>query len=438
MIAGALEALRVIPDLDFVEGSQAGVYRIGEQRARVAVRPRTHEAAAAALHACAQSNLSVVPFGGGTGQSLGHPPHRIDVVLSLEHLRGIHAYDPRDLTISVEAGTPVCELDAALARSGQHLPLDAPLTPRATIGGILASGHFGWRASAYGRPRDLLIGMRVALADGTLASSGGMVVKNVTGYDLGKLHAGALGTLGVVLRANFKVFPFAPVRRYVAAPLPEGTLAAIVARLDTLVLRPTAAVVVRGWDDDLPRGETGDAGRVAIVLEGAEGEIDRATRELRSALGAAGIPSATLRDGTQADEALAQLNDLWRAEIGGRSAAYRIRGDAERIEAWATMCTVISEREQVSVDFAADALDGTVLVRIAAPSGHALRAALPACEEAIRAEDAGARILHAPEWARREFAVWGVEPGALGRMREIKRAYDPAGALNPGRYVGKI
>src|SRR5579872_6394767 len=188
MLTDAFDALRTIADLEFVEGSQAGVFRIGEQRARVAVRPRTHAAVAAALHVCASSGLSVVPFGGGTAQTLGHPPHRIDVVLSLEYLRGIVDYDPRDLTVSVEAGTTLAELSATLAQSGQHLPVDAPFPARSTVGGLLASGHAGWRAGIYGRPRDLLIGLHVALTDGMQAASGGMVVKNVTGYDLGKLH----------------------------------------------------------------------------------------------------------------------------------------------------------------------------------------------------------------------------------------------------------
>lgn len=437
MLADTFAPLREIADLEFVEGSQAGVYRIGEQRARVAVRPRTHAAVAAALRACAASGLSVVPYGGGTAQELGHPPHRIDVVISLELLRGIHAYDPHDLTVSVEAGTTLAELSAVLARAGQHLPLDGALPARATVGGLLATGHAGWRAGTYGRPRDLLIGLRVALVDGTEAFSGGMVVKNVTGYDLGKLHTGALGTLGVILRANFKVAPLAPARRFVAAALPEGTLTAILARLDALVLRPSAAVVLHGWDGELP-WERDDNGRIVLTLEGANGEIDRATRELRSALGAAGIPGAAIFDGPQADAALAQVNDLWGAEIGGRSAAYRVRDDVERLGHWSAMLDRLAAAEQMGVDYAADVLNGDLLVRLSSATGHALRASLPLCEEAIRAESPGARLLHAPEWARREFPAWGGEPSALGRMREIKRAFDPAGTLNSGRYVGKI
>ncbi|TAM76834.1 FAD-binding oxidoreductase [bacterium] len=437
MLTEAFAPLREITDLEFVEGSQAGVYRIGEQRARAAVRPRTHAAVAAALRACSSSGLSVVPYGGGTAQALGHPPHRIDVVLSLELLRGIHAYDPHDLTISVEAGTTLAELSVALARAGQHLPLDGALPTRGTVGGLLATGHAGWRAGTYGRPRDLLIGLRVALVDGTEAFSGGMVVKNVTGYDLGKLHTGALGTLGIILRANFKVLPLRPSRRFVAAALPKGTLPAILARLDALVLRPSAAVVLRGWEGELP-WERGEDGRIAISLEGANGEIDRATRELRSALGAAGVPGAAIFDGPQADAALAQVNDLWGAEIGGRSAAYRIRGDMERLGDWSAMLDRLAAAEQMAVDYAADMLGGELLVRLSSATGHALRTSLPLCDETIRAQSPGARLLHAPEWARRELPVWGGEPSALGRMREIKRAFDPSGTLNFGRYVGKI
>ncbi|MDE2571503.1 MAG: FAD-binding oxidoreductase [bacterium] len=437
MLTDALGALREIADLEVLDGDRAGAYRIGEQRARAAIRPRTHEAAAAALRAGAAAGLAVVPYGGGTAQALGHPPNRIDVVLSLEHLRGIHAYDPRDLTLSVEAGTTLAELSEALARSGQHLPVDAPLPARSTIGGLLATGHSGWRTALYSRPRDLLIGLHVALADGSRSFSGGMVVKNVTGYDLGKLHAGALGTLGIILRANFKVFPLAPARRCVCAPLPEGTLPAFLSRLDALVLRPSAAVVSCGWSDVLAE-EQGDGGRIAIALEGALGEIDRATRELRSALGAAGIPSATVADGPRADAALARLNDLWRAEIGGRSAAYRVRIDDGEPSELAARLEALAHREGLASDWAVDLLEGTLLARCTGASSHALRSALPAWDAALREVATDARILHAPEALRRELPVWGGEPSALARMREIKRAYDPAGALNPGRYVGKI
>ncbi|TAM60692.1 FAD-binding oxidoreductase [bacterium] len=437
MLADAYAPLREIPDLDVIDGSQAGVFRIGEQRARLAVRPRTHAAAAAALRACAAAGLHVVPYGGGTAQTLGHPPFRIDVVLALDLLRGIHAYDPHDLTLSVEAGTTLAELAQTLARAGQHLPLDGAQPARATVGGLLATGHAGWRAGTYGRPRDLLIGLRTALTDGSQALSGGMVVKNVTGYDLGKLHAGALGTLGVILRANFKVMPLAPARRFVAAALPEGTRASVLTRIDTLILRPSAALVLRGWEGELP-WKSGDEGSIAVMLEGAAGEIDRATRDLRSALGAAGIPGASIFDQARADDALAQLNDLWGSEIGGRSAAYCLRDDTTRLISWAAMLERIAVTEQMAVDFAADLLDGRLLVRLAAPTGHALRSSLPSCEEFIRKEAPGARLLHAPEWARREFPVWGGEPSAIARMREIKRAFDPAGTLNAGRYVGKI
>ncbi len=437
MLTDTFAPLREIADLEFVEGSQAGAYRIGEQRARVAVRPRTHAAVANALHACAANGLSVVPYGGGTAQALGHPPHRIDVVISLELLRGIHAYDPQDLTVSVETGTTLAELSATLARAGQHLPLDGALPARATVGGLLATGHAGWRAGTYGRARDLLIGLRVALVDGTEAFSGGMVVKNVTGYDLGKLHAGALGTLGIILRANFKVLPLAPSRRFVAAALPKGTLPAILARLDSLLLPPSAAVILRGWEGELP-WERGEDGCIAILLEGASGEIDRATRELRSALGAAGIPGAAIFDGPRADGALAQVNDLWGAEIGGRSAAYRIRGDVDRLGDWSVILDRLAVTEQMAVDYAADVLCGELLVRVSSATSHALRTSLPLCDQTIRAQSPGARLLHAPEWARRELPVWGAEPSALGRMREIKRAFDPADTLNSGRYVGKI
>ncbi len=134
-------------------------------------------------------------------------------------LRGIRDYDPRDMTAGIEAGTTLAEIARVLAEHGQWIPFDAPLPARATAGGTLAAGWAGPRRAAYGRARDLVIGSTIALTDGTLARAGGMVVKNVTGYDMSKLYVGSLGTLGVIVRANFKALPRPAARRLAIAPI---------------------------------------------------------------------------------------------------------------------------------------------------------------------------------------------------------------------------
>src|SRR5690242_2151884 len=135
------------------------------------------------------------------------PPSRYDLAVDMNRLDHVISYDPGDLTLSVESGITVAKLAAALAEHNQFLPLEVPFYDRATIGGTLSSGVDSPLRQLYGTPRDFVLGMEFVTGEGALAKSGGRVVKNVTGYDLHKLMLGAIGSLGIITRINFKTFP---------------------------------------------------------------------------------------------------------------------------------------------------------------------------------------------------------------------------------------
>ena len=174
------------------------------------VEPETEEEVAAVLRYASTEGLAVIPRGGGTQLDYGAPPRRADIVLSMARISGVIEHAPHDLTLTVRAGTPLADLQRVLGEARQWLALDPPLAPGATIGGIIATNATGPRRQRYGGVRDQIIGVRVALTDGTIARGGGKVVKNVAGYDLPKLYTGALGTLGVVLSASFRLYPIPP------------------------------------------------------------------------------------------------------------------------------------------------------------------------------------------------------------------------------------
>src|SRR5687767_7320772 len=169
--------------------------------------PANAQEAAEALATAADLGRAVAPVGGGTALKLGNPPERVDCVLSTERLAGIIDYEPTDLVLSVGAGAWFGDVQAVLAEHGQRLPLDPPGGADATIGGLIATGRWGPLRYSAGTLRDLLIGIAVAHPSGTVSKAGGMVVKNVSGYDMPRLYLGSLGTLGVVVSANFKVLP---------------------------------------------------------------------------------------------------------------------------------------------------------------------------------------------------------------------------------------
>jgi len=194
----------------------------------VVAKPGTPEEAAEIIRFAALEKLAVIPCGARTKLRIGMPPSAYDLALDMTALNQIVHYDPGDLTLSADAGTPIAKLNAALFEHHQFLPLLVPWYSRSTIGGTIASGIDSPLRQFYGTARDFLIGAEFVTGSGAITKSGGRVVKNVTGYDLHKLLIGSLGTLAVITRLNFRTFP-APIagsRGFVASFLSaEGALA---------------------------------------------------------------------------------------------------------------------------------------------------------------------------------------------------------------------
>ena len=177
-----------------------------------AVAPFSAEQVAAVLHYASTHQLALIPRGNGTKLSMGNPPRRYDVALSLGELNRVIHYEPADLTISVEPGMTFGAFQELVGRSGLWLPLDPRGGAGSSIGGIIAANAAGPLRQGFGGPRDMVLGLKIATTDGKIAKTGGRVVKNVAGYDLGKLLTGSCGTLGVIVEASLKLFPKPPER----------------------------------------------------------------------------------------------------------------------------------------------------------------------------------------------------------------------------------
>lgn len=169
------------------------------------VTPSSAEEVAETLRGAASHCQAITAFGNDSKRLMGGPLLPSDITLSTSKLRRVLQYEPNDLTVSVEAGMPFADLQALLARHGQMIGLDPPHAPEATIGGIVASNSCGPMRRAFGSARDLVIGMSFATLEGKLIKTGGMVVKNVAGLDMGKLMIGSFGTLAVLTSVNFRV-----------------------------------------------------------------------------------------------------------------------------------------------------------------------------------------------------------------------------------------
>jgi glycolate oxidase FAD binding subunit len=380
--------------------------------------PDSEKELVAALRCADAAGLSVVPRGGGTKTGWGNPPTRADMVLSTARLNHIIEHAWADLTVSVEAGCTFHQLQQMLSQHGQRIAID-PLWPeRATIGGILSTNDSGTLRIRYGGLRDLIIGMTIALPDGTLASSGGKVVKNVAGYDLPKLATGAMGTLGVITRAVFRLHP-----------LPHNLRSFT---FETRDLTDANRVILAVQDSKLAytglqaRFSEGTAPAVDVRLEGTEAGIAAQTEPLRK-LAAPATEIATSDAVWQARQELWSSPEAAIAKFSVLSAS--IAETCSRVRHLSDSCGV---RWSAVVQGT-----GLSLLRLEASSAPAIHQVLQALRTELDQMGGSLVMLHRPA-ALPAIEAWGGVGSAFPLMRSVKQQFDARGTLNPGRFIGGI
>jgi glycolate oxidase FAD binding subunit len=400
------------------------------------VKPDSAQAVGELLAGCDVAGRTVCIVGGNTLEGMGFPPEREDVTLDTSELTGIVANERADLTIAARAGTPLRDVAALLAAQGQFVPFDAPLPHYATVGGTLAAGWLGPRRHVYGRVREYVIGSTIVLADGTIARAGGMVVKNVAGYDMSRLYVGSFGTLGVLVQANFKTAPVPPHARVFLAPLPEHTRERACAQLASLPIRPAAAFWIEGFDNAID-GEDGAEGRIVVSLEGSDALLERATRDLRSALGRAGVPETRVVD-AGAREAFERVVDAYVACLGERSISYRLFPFPEQSAQCALRLRELAGHFGLRTESIVDVMNGDLVLRISDLDARALGSKIENFDDALHDAEPRAQVVAGKHSHRPFLRVWGEAPAAIERMRALKTRFDPNRTLNPGRFVGGI
>ncbi len=376
----------------------------------VVVSPRSPDELADAIRDAVAAGHAVVPQGGGTGQDYGYPlrPGAYTLV-ETSGMDRIVAVEPGDLTITVESGVTLAAVQDALRPHGLFLPLDPPHSDRATVGGILATNAFGASRLGYGTARDWLIGLSVVNADGRIVKGGGKVVKNVTGYDTPKMHIGALGTLGVLAEATFKVAPLPEATHTVVASIRDGaTPGAAMARI---LAETQPAKAYRRTDAHGDFVVCVYAGFIEVAMQAAEFARDA----LRPCGSVAVYP-----------EAMGEAEDV---PVLSLRLSGPMAGDGERHESVLPNAVLTPELGTVVKTFY-----GVGITEIAWQE-PAFAAATQTTTYALHTT--GQTFTHAPLALRRHetFRVWSPEPASLPLMRRIKTALDPGDIFNPGRFV---
>ena len=384
--------------------------------ARWVALPVSTEQTAAVMRVAADHDLTVVVRGSGTKLTWGARPERVDLVLDTTRMDTVVEHAAGDLIVVVGAGRRLDDLQADLVGSGQWLAVDPPR--RGTVGGLVATATTGPTRLLHGPVRDLLIGVTVVRADGVVAHSGGKVVKNVAGYDVGKLLTGSLGTLAVITEVAFRLHPLPEARRWVSVPVtdPDG-IHELVQQVVHSQLVPTAV--------ELDRPATGGA-TLSLLLEGIPPGVESRTAQALDLMGAGA---------TAGDDA----PKWWGAEplVGGEvllKLTHEIAGLAHLLTALDDACLALG----VTAHLRGSVAVGAVTVGL---SGVADADALARCVASLRerAPSFGGSVvvLEAPGDLKADLDVWG-PVGGLQLMRAVKGQFDPERRLAPGRFVGGI
>jgi len=387
---------------------------------KLVVEPGTERELAEVLRLSSEAGLAVIPRGGGTKLGWGNPPARADLILSTARLTEVIEHAWADLTVTVEAGCTIQRLQETLAQHGQRLALD-PLWPeKATIGGVLSTNDSGALRLRFGALRDLIIGVTIALPDGTLASSGGKVVKNVAGYDLPKLATGALGTLGVITRAVFRLHP-----------LPRSTRAFSI----TTANAEEAQRIVLAMQDSklahtfLQSHFSDDAAPLSdILFEGTDAGLNAQEAQLRTLCGTASVSEASTAT-------WAAREILWALTEPANAAMAKISILPANLARTIQLVEHVANEKQLRWKALMYATGiGWLLLEGKAGS---LLGALQALRGELESHGGSLIALHRPE-KMPAFDTWGSAGDAFTLMKAVKQQLDPKSTLNPGRFVGGI
>ena len=385
------------------------------------VEPGSTEEISEVLKFANERDLAVAPRGGGTSMTLGNPPRELALILSTTRMNAVVEHVPGDQVVRVQSGIRFADLQERLAGSDQMLGVDPPEAGEgATVGGLVASNSSGPRRYRYGTIRDLIIGITVVLADGTVAKAGGKVVKNVAGYDLSKLFTGSLGTLGVIAECNFRLHPRPETQRTVAVEVPDPAAAGAASQA-ILHAQIVPSAVELLWDGDrrlltvlvegIPSGVEAQAETASYILKGF-GEVREVEEEetISSAPPGAGDDGVGLKISAPPAE-LAGVLDSTLGACSRSGVTPRITGHAGT---------------------------GVTYVGLSGGDEDARAGVVEELREIWQRRGGSLVVRDASPAFKERVEAWGHIGSRFEVTRRVKEKFDPRGILNPGRFVGGI
>jgi FAD/FMN-containing dehydrogenase len=448
------------PSNVITDPAQLVAYTIDQKAPSAAARPQSTAEIVDVVKFAVKEKLVIVATGARTKLGMGLPPRQYDIALDVTRLDRLVSYDPGDLTLSVEAGMPLHKLGAVLAEHHQFLPLALPYYNQTTIGGAVASGVDGPLRQFYGTARDYLLGMEFVTGEGVAAKSGGRVVKNVTGYDIHKLMIGALGTLGVITRLNFKTFPMlTSSRAFMATFQTVERACGMRNRVSQSHLTPITMEIFSPGVADLFSSEA--AVRVAPTslpkdllskprwtftsgFSGNPNTLARYGTELRKMAEECGAVDATVLEGPELTSAFALKREFIPIALESSSATTILKISVLPRQLSEALASAAREADNNRLRWAAMARGLGVIYFAILPteSSDATKQQVLQTADNILASCAAlgghATIPWCPTEWKSALKVWGLPRADFAQMLKLKKVFDPAGVFSPGRFVGGI
>ena len=442
-------------DSVLLSDERAESFRLGGKTPSVVASPADHEALCRVLSRANEAGLAVFPWGGGTDRRTGYAPERYDVALSLERMSKAVEFLKDDLTAVVEAGMSVEDLNRLTGAEGQTAGLDPPHPGASTVGGTVIADRSGPMRVRWGKARDRVMRIKVALANGETHTYGALVVKNVTGYDMNRLLSGSWGTLAVVSELAIRLYKAPEHVGAIAASFPSTGAAFKAARaLMTSPLMPIwvevldeARIASVASDDGI--GLPGPVNLAASFGDFEEGLNDQLAR-FEEILTKEGGDHILRLDDEQTTRLGRVLADPPGGEYSDSEAlALRASGRLDQLPRFAEAARRAAETGKYRFAITAHAGSGVLRCWLAPEDEHcsaqeAWRVFSSLCREGRNEKQARSvhlRLDSGPDSLKEQISVWGedaIEPATLQVMRNIKKTYDPKGILSPGRFVGRM
>ena len=431
-----------------VDPAVLALYAIGGKTPAAAISVESAEQIAEIVKFAVGEKLAVVVCGARTKLDMGAPPRQYDLALDMTRLDRVIAYDPGDMTLSVEPGIPLRRIQSTLAEHRQFLPLVVPFMDRATAGGTIASGVDSPLRQFYGTARDYVLGIEFVTGDGAATKSGGRVVKNVSGYDLHKLMIGALGTLGVLTRLNFRTFPLPAATRAIVATFDDAARAIQLRHaVADSPLRPLVLEIVSPGAAELLARKDVPAGRrwsVIASFAGTAKALERSAGEVGKMAERIGATSFAISEGELSLAALDRTSEFSCAALASAPAATIFKLSVLPTKMTAIIDSAARAADAAQLRWAVNARGVGVVYFALLPAGEnedELSRVSRATKEILArcaALDGNVTIPWCPAEWKGTLPIWGPERGDLGPMRALKKVFDPHGVLAPGRFMGGI